>query len=111
MRRLLLLVLLTFSTFPLAIAESADQTVLGSVLTVKNPGTAAKRKILVKARETASDNTLIGDPTVDGATVTVAALGTNPSQETYALPAGVSPVTAARMVSGPSAVGVTVIEA
>ena len=58
---------------------------------VKNPSTPAKRKITVKAKETASDNTLVGDPVANGATVTITANGTTPSSQTYALPAGTAP--------------------
>ncbi len=90
MRRLLLLALLIV---PLSTAHAADQTVLGSVLMVKNPGAAAQRKILIKAKETASDDTLVGNPGVSGATVTVSVGGANPSEETYSLPAGLSATT------------------
>lgn len=91
MRRWLLLALLAL---PLSTAQAADQTVLGTSLVVKNPGAAAKRQILVKAREAASDDSLIGNPAGAGATVTVAVDGASPSEETYSLPAGVSPTTA-----------------
>jgi predicted esterase len=77
----------------LSVAHAADQTVRGNTLVVKNPGTAAKRKITVKAKETASDNTLVGDPTTGGATVTVTVNGVAPSSQTFTLPASVSPTT------------------
>src|SRR6185503_18631219 len=75
------------------LAHAADQAVLGTSLIVKNPSTADRRKIVVKAKESASDDTLVGDPTVSGATVTVTANGANPTDETYPLPAGTSPTT------------------
>lgn len=56
-------------------AQCADQTIFGSVLMLKNPSTSDKRKIIVKAREIASDNTIVGDPVADGATLTVVAHG------------------------------------
>jgi hypothetical protein len=85
------LLLLAFLVLPaLPVAHAADQTVLGSTLVVKDPGTPAKRKITVKAKETASDDTLVGDPTTGGATVTITATGGTPSSQTFTLPAGVS---------------------
>jgi hypothetical protein len=66
------LLLVTLFVFPFSVAHAADQTERGSVLVVKDPSTAAKRKIIVKATETASDDTLVGDPTANGASVTIA---------------------------------------
>src|SRR5262245_66092572 len=88
MRRLPILGFLVLSAF--AIADAADQTVRGSALIVRNPSTTVKRKIIVKAKESATDATLVGDPIANGATVTVTANGTNPSEESYDLPAGPS---------------------
>jgi acetyl esterase/lipase len=87
--RLLLIALLVLPAVPAA--RAADQTVLGSQLVVKNPSGPEKRKITVKAKESASDNTIVGDPTVSGATVTITANGATSTEETYALPAGTSP--------------------
>ena len=70
------------------IASAADQTILGSQLLVKNPSTPEKRTVVGKAKESASSNTIVGDPTVNGATLTVRAEGTNPSEQTFALPQG-----------------------
>jgi hypothetical protein len=68
--------LLAFLVLPaLPVANAADQTVLGKTLVVKDPGTSAKRKITVKATEPASDDTLVGDPTTGGATVTITTTG------------------------------------
>jgi len=86
---LLLLGVLSLPLLP--VAHAADQTVLGNVFVVKDSGTPAKRKITVKAKETATDNTLVGDPTTGGATVTITASGVTPSSQKFTLPAGVSP--------------------
>ena len=89
MRRLPLLGLFVLSAF--AAAQAADHTVLGTTLVVKDPGTEAKRKITVKAKEKATDAALVGDPTASGATVRVTLDGGTPSEQTYDLPAGLSP--------------------
>ncbi|HSP96725.1 MAG TPA: hypothetical protein VL049_05710, partial [Candidatus Dormibacteraeota bacterium] len=70
------------------VALAADQTVLGKQLLVKDPSTPDKRKIIVKAAESATDNTLVGDPTVDGATLSIALYGTNESSQLFTLPQG-----------------------
>jgi len=70
------------------VAHAADQTILGTKFVVKDPGASEKRKVSSKAKEKASPNTLVGDPTVDGATLTVRAEGATPSQQTFALPQG-----------------------
>src|SRR5262245_54908298 len=70
------------------LAYAADQTILGTQLVVKDPSTPAKRTIVGMAKESASPNTIVGDPTVDGATLTVRAEGMNPTQQTFALPQG-----------------------
>ena len=70
------------------LAYAADQTILGTQLVVKNPGMPEKRSLTGNAKETASSNTLVGDPTVGGATLTVSAEGTSPSEQVFALPQG-----------------------
>jgi acetyl esterase/lipase len=90
MRRLIVVAL---PLLLLSAAHAADQAVLGTVLTVKNPSTATRRKVIVKAKETASDDTLVGDPVTNGATVTITLNGANPSEVTYSLPAGTDPTT------------------
>jgi hypothetical protein len=69
-------------------APGADQHVLGSVLIVKNPSTPGKRRIVVRAREQKSDDTLVGDPVTNGASVTITASGATSSSGTYPMPAG-----------------------
>ena len=98
MRRVLLVGFCVLSV--LGVARAADQAVRGSALIVKNPSTAAKRKIVVKAKETASDDTLVGDPVANGATVTITVDGAMPSVETYAMPAGTSVTTLRPFWSG-----------
>src|SRR5262245_44084537 len=88
MRRLLLLGLIVLPAIPPA--RAAEQTILGAQFQIKNPSTPEKRKITIKAKETASPNTLVGNPVLDGATVTIDADGTTPSSQTYNLPTGVS---------------------
>jgi acetyl esterase/lipase len=102
-RRLLLAGLLTLPMVPLA--GAADQTVLGKVLLVKNPSTPDKRTISVSAKETATDNTIVGDPVVGGATVTVTANGTSTSSQTFVLPAGTSPLTGKAFWTGDAVKG------
>jgi len=71
-----------------ALVHAADQTVLGKVIVVKDPGTAEKRKVVVKAAEIGSDDTVVGDPTTSGAVLTIRADGTSPSEATWTLPTG-----------------------
>ena len=71
-------------------AHAADQTVRGTSLVVRDGGTPAKRKIVVKARETATDDTLVGDPTVSGAEVTITVDGASSSNQAFPLPQGLS---------------------
>ena len=71
-------------------ARAADQTILGSQLVVTNPSTPEKRKVVVKAKEVASPDTIVGAPTVAGASLLLVANGGTPSAQTFALPAGTS---------------------
>ena len=89
MRRLTLVVVLML-VCPVVV-HAGDQMVLGSLLLVKDAGTATKRKIIIKAKEDASDNTIVGDPVTNGATLAITANGTSSSSETYTLAAGTSP--------------------
>ena len=100
------LLLLGFLVLPaLPVAHASDQIVHGLTLVVKNPGAAAKRKVTLKAKETATDNTLVGDPTVGGATVTVTLDGASPSAQAFRLPAGVSATTQKPFWSGDAVKG------
>jgi acetyl esterase/lipase len=100
------LLLLAFLVLPaLPVAHAADQTVLGETLLVKNPGPPAKSKLTVTGKETASNDTLVGDPTTGGATVTITTTGGTPSTQTFTLPAGVSPMTQKPFWSGDASKG------
>jgi acetyl esterase/lipase len=99
------LLLVALFVFPSSVAYAADQTVRGAALVVKNPNTAARRKVIVKAREAASDDTLVGNPVTDGATVTIAVNGAAPSEETYPLPAGTSATNLKPFWSGDAVTG------
>jgi hypothetical protein len=68
-------------------AYGADQTILGQGFLTKNPGPPTRRKVLVKAKEPASPNTIAGDPTATGASLTLTADGGTPSTQTFLLPA------------------------
>jgi hypothetical protein len=70
------------------VAHAADQTILGTEFVVKDPGAAVKRKVTGKAKEKASSNIFVGDPTVDGATLTVRAEGATSTEQTFRLPQG-----------------------
>ena len=102
------LLLLGFLVLPaLPVAHAADQIVHGVTLIVKDPGVAAKRQVTLKAKETATDNTLVGDPTASGATVTITVDGASPSTQTFLLPAGVSPTTQKPFWTGDAVKGFT----
>ena len=74
------------------LAYAADQTILGSSFLLKDPKGIAdttKRKIVGKGKELGSPNTIVGNPTVAGGTVTVSAGGGTPGTQTFVLPQGV----------------------
>ena len=73
------------------LAYAADQTILGNSLTVKNPSTPDKRKVLVKAKEPSTDASIVGDPVASGATLEVRTTGDTPTTQIFPLPAGTSP--------------------
>jgi hypothetical protein len=98
------LVLALLFGLPIA-AQAADQTVLGSLLVLKNPGTPAQRKIAGRAREVASSATIVGDPAANGATLTISADGGASQSETYDLPVGASTRTGRRFWTGDAAEG------
>jgi hypothetical protein len=96
-RALLATFLVCFTT---AAVRAADQTVLGSSFIVRNPSTSTKQKISVKAKEKASDNTIVGDPVTNGATVVISANGGTSTEQTFTLPAGLNPDTSKPFWSG-----------
>jgi hypothetical protein len=70
-----------------SVAYGADQTILGQSFLAKDSGQPSRRKVLVKAKEPASSNTIVGDPTTAGATLAVRANGGTPTVQTFTLPA------------------------
>ncbi len=75
------------------LAYAADQTILGKTFLVKDPSTPDKRRIVGKASEPGSSNTIVGDPVANGGTLTIRAGGGTPSTQTFTLPQGVSGMT------------------
>jgi hypothetical protein len=76
-------------------ALAADQTVKGSLLTVKDPAPGVdptSRLISASAQEKQSPETIVGNPTfpgsAGGAILTLIANGANPSSQTFNLPQG-----------------------
>jgi hypothetical protein len=102
-RKIVLATILAFSG-SLA-AHAADQTILGNQLSVKNPSTPDKRKVTLKAKEKTSPNTIVGNPTATGASLTITANGGTPSAQTFALPQGTSGITGKPFWSGDSVKG------
>ncbi len=74
----------------IATGHTAIQTILGSRLSVSDPKPgvdATKRKIVGQGREKASGDTVVGDPTVDGGTLTVFLRGAATTSQQFAMPA------------------------
>jgi len=69
---------------------AANQTIQGKSFTVKNPQAAdpSKRSIVASGKEKGSSNTIVGDPTIVGATLTVIAQGADSSTQAFLLPQG-----------------------
>jgi hypothetical protein len=91
--------------FAAGLVYAADQTILGNSLTVKNPSTPDKRKVIGKAKEKASPNTIVGDPTMNGGTLTITVGGGTPSSQTFLLPQGTSTITGKAFWSGDAVKG------
>lgn len=87
------------------LAYAADQTILGNTFLVKNPSTPDKRKVIGKAKELGSPNTIVGNPTVTGGSLVVTANGASPTQQTIALPQGISGITGKAFWSGDAVKG------
>jgi hypothetical protein len=81
-------------------ALAADQPILGSSFQLKNPSTPSKTSLKAAAKEKGSTNTLVGNPVVSGAVLTVRANGGTPSSQTFNLPQGSSPSTGKPYWSG-----------
>ena len=74
----------------MGVALAANQTILGKSLTAKNPATPDRRKVVVVGKEKVSPNTIVGTPTMTGATLTIMLNGANPTSETFVLNQGTS---------------------
>lgn len=101
--RFLAAALVVFVTGPAA--RAVDQTILGSQLLLKNPSTVVKRKLVGKAKEKASPNTISGNPTATGATLIVTANGGTSGNQTFVLPTGSSGITGKPFWSGDATKG------
>ena len=88
-------------------ATAADQAILGKQLLVKDPSTADKRKIVLKALEAASPDTLVGDPVTNGATLSITLYAGSASAQVFTLPSGISPQTGKPFWKGDAAKGFT----
>jgi hypothetical protein len=77
------LLILAYATTALA----ADQQILGRKLQVRNPDDESARKIVVLGRQSPSSLTLVGDPTVSGASLQIVANGPTGSTQVFALEA------------------------
>ena len=86
--------------------HAADQTVLGNSLVVKNPSTPDKRKITAKGKESGTDDSIVGNPVANGATLTITLGGGSPSNESYPVPTGTSGLTGKPFWSGDPTKGV-----
>ena len=76
---------------PDACALTPTATVRGKTFLVRDPSAGAdptQRKVLVRARELASDDALVGNPVTNGASLRIIANGATPSSQTFSLPAG-----------------------
>lgn len=85
-----LLALAAFGVSLAASSQASDQTILGRAIVLKDPSTPEKRRIRIRAREYASPNSIVGDPTVSGATLILTFEGTNRSSETFRLQQGMA---------------------
>src|SRR5262249_7642749 len=74
-------------------ARAADQTVLGTALIVMDPSRPDQRKVIVRAKEMGSPDTIVGDPRGIGTTLTITPNGGTTSPQTYSLPNGLSALT------------------
>jgi hypothetical protein len=102
-RKLVLASILAFSGG--IAAHAADQTILGNQLLVKDPSTPAKRKVVGKAKEAGSPNTIVGDPTMGGGVLVISVTGGTPTTQTFPLPQAVSGITGKTFWTGDAVKG------
>src|SRR5438045_1204530 len=82
------------------LAWGLEQQILGSAISVKNPGTADRRKVTIKAKEQSSPNTIVGNPISTGGNLRVFLTGGNFNDQFFLLPTGNSPTTGKPFWSG-----------
>lgn len=70
------------------IAGATEQTVLGALFGVRDPGAATRRTVTAAAAERSSANTVVGDPLAAGGVLEVLANGAHPSAQSFVLPQG-----------------------
>jgi len=79
------------NAFKIALAPPVvSQTIRGHSLLVRDDSLGTdpiKRRVQARAKEKGSDATIVGDPTVAGATLEIVANGANPTSQTFVLPA------------------------
>ncbi|HEV7735555.1 MAG TPA: SGNH/GDSL hydrolase family protein [Candidatus Binatia bacterium] len=91
-------------------ALGADQTILGGEFAVKSSGQPDRRRVVFSASESGTDNVIVGNPTIGGATLTAVVHGTTPSWQTFQLAAGVSAITHRPFWSGDAIRGFTYLD-
>jgi len=69
-----------------AAAHAEEHRLLGGEILVRDGGTPASRRVIVSAKELESDDTIVGDPTVAGAWLTIALDGATPTEQSFPLP-------------------------
>ena len=87
---LLLLAAGSLAATGVRIAAAAEQTVLGALFGVRDPGVATRRTVTAAAAEKGSDATVVGDPLTGGGVLEVLANGATPSGQSFVLPQGTS---------------------
>jgi hypothetical protein len=84
------LVAVAFAVFGADAAYAAEQVVLGTTFVVRDSAPVVdptRRSVVVKGREIASNDTLVGNPVADGATLEINANGAFQESQTLTLPA------------------------
>ena len=77
------------------VAAAATQTIRGTGMVVEDPLPGinpSKRRVLVKAYEKLSPDSIVGDPIANGATLQVVVNGATSTTQTFTLPAGPPPI-------------------
>jgi hypothetical protein len=89
----------------IGLGYAADQTILGKQVLVKDPKPGVdptKRKVIGQGKESASPNSIVGDPMVDGAILTIFTEGATSANQVFNLATGTDPATGKPFWSGSS---------